>query len=272
MKKVTLISLLSVCVLCISCTKPVYTSFETSNAKITETLAGFSVREVPEEEHIAEQRLIEKSLVDYKKEFYKNDRKLKIHQYELSEDAGFITIKNNIGDVLFSTSRINEEFNISYDKKYLGICDNAKVRIFDMANNLYELTQFKDIQCQRLYFSLDNTYLIVNNKKQGQIYDFKTGKLVYHNKKHPIEVGFYLPNEHLIMGYVIVGDDELILLDEGKRVIVKGLNRSYKYSESIIAVMKDKDGLAVLIKTVEKSFMPFVSFAPFYFIKALREF
>ena len=36
--------------------------------------------------------------------------------------------------------------------------------------------------------------------------------------------------------------------------------------------MKDKDGLAVLIKTVEKSFMPFVSFAPFYFIKALREF
>lgn len=285
MKKVTLISLSLICVLCISCTKPVYTSFETSNAKIAETLFGFKLaqcNEILEKSYKnAEQILIHNGLVDYKKEYYKNNWKLWVNQYEIIHNAGFITIKNSIGDILLSTPYNDKDaiFNISYDKKYLGICDKRKVRIFDIDNNLYEINQYKDMQCTEIYFPLDTTYLIVNNKNRGQIYDFKAGKLVYDNPNSPIFVGspyyfyyhnIYYPNPPII-DYVST-KNEIISLNEGKRIVIQGLKHSYQYDENIVAVMKDKEGITVLVAEIERSFIPFVSTAPFCSLRVLQEF
>ncbi|TQR33153.1 hypothetical protein DMB92_04165 [Campylobacter sp. MIT 99-7217] len=284
MKKVTFIFLISVCVLFISCTNPIYTSFETSHANAAETLSGFKITQcnkiLEKSYKNAEQRLIHNGLVDYKKKYYKNHYKIQINQYEVSHNAGSIMIKNSIGDILLSTPKNDKDaiFNISYDKKYLGICDKGKIRIFDTDNNLYELNQYKDMQCTEIYFSLDNTYLIVNNERRGQIYDFKTGKLVYDNPNSPIFVGSpyyfyydgtYYPNPPII-DYVST-ENEIISLNKGKRIVIQGFKHSYQYDERIVAVMEDETGLAVLVVVTKTSFIPFVSFQPFCILKALRE-
>ena len=172
-------------------------------------------------------------------------------------------IKNSTGDTLLSTPINGKDaiFNISYDKKYLGICDKGKMRIFDIDNNLYEINQYKDMQCTGIYFSLDNTYLIVNNKKQGQIYEFKRGNLVYDNPNNPLFVS---------LDYAIAGN-EIILLDEEKRIIVEGLGDS-SLKEKIIEVRKNKEGIDVLIWEGRKSWAPFVSFPPSCSIRRLQGF
>ena len=162
-----------------SCAKPIYTSFETSRAKM-EVLSGFfawdciDLKEEPYKN--AEQILRNKGLINYKKQYYENG-KMQINQYEITRSEKSIMIKNKIDSIIVHNDGI-DAINISYDKQHLGICDRGKLRIFDLNNNLYELEHYKDKKCTEVYFSLDDKYLIVNNKNQGQIYDFKAGNLV----------------------------------------------------------------------------------------------
>ena len=269
MRVLKLLCLIPLCVMLTSCTKP-FTNFETSRAKM-QKLSGFNViqcDEILEKSLKDEEEILKnKGLVDYKQQYFKNNHKIQINQYEISYNArstGSIMIKNSTGDTLLSTPINGKDaiFNISYDKKYLGICDKGKMRIFDIDNNLYEINQYKDMQCTGIYFSLDNTYLIVNNKNQGQIYEFKRGNLVYDNPNNPLFVS---------LDYAIAGN-EIILLDENKRIIVEGLEDSSSYEEEIIEVRKNKEGIDVLIWEGRKSWAPFVSFPPSCSIRRLQGF
>lgn len=261
-----------------SCAKPIYTSFETSRAKM-EVLSGFfawdciDLKEEPYKN--AEQILRNKGLINYKKQYYENG-KMQINQYEITRSEKSIMIKNKIDSIIVHNDGI-DAINISYDKQHLGICDRGKLRIFDLNNNLYELEHYKDKKCTEVYFSLDDKYLIVNNKNQGQIYDFKAGNLVYDNPNNSLSVSLGYDWSYkvfypmLIMGYAIAGN-EIILLDEEKRIIVEGLEYSSSYRESIEQVRKNKESIDVLVWEQQKAWMPFVSFAPTCSIRILQEF
>ena len=282
MRTLMLFYLIPLCVMLTSCTKPIYTSFETSRAKM-KVLSGFGFGQCSKIEEgaykNAEQILSNKDSIDYKKQYYENG-KIQINQYEITESGESIIIKNKADNTTIHTvynHHHDKVFNISYDKQYLGICDRGKLHIFDLNNNLYEFEHYKDKKCTEVYFSLDNKYLIVNNKNQGQIYDFKTGNLVYNNPNNFLSVSLGYDWSYkvfypmLIMGYAIAGN-EIILLDEEKRIIVEGLEDSSSYEEEIIQVRKNKEGIDVLVWELQKSWIPFVSFAPTCSIRILQEF
>ncbi|WP_334083741.1 hypothetical protein [Helicobacter typhlonius] len=264
-----------------SCTKPIYTSFETNRAKMQE-LSGFDIIQcskiIKESVKNEEEILSNKGLIDYKKQYFKNGRNIQINQYEITKNKEKTIIKNKTNNTIIQVYNDNEAaaFNISYDKQYLGICDRGKLHIFDLNNNLYEFEHYKDKKCTEVYFSLDNKYLIVNNKNQGQIYDFKTGNLVYNNPNNFLSVSLGYDWSYkvfypmLIMGYAIAGN-EIILFDEEKRIIVEGLGDS-SLEEKIIEVRKNKEGIDVLIWEGRKSWAPFVSFAPTCSIRRLQGF
>ncbi|WP_334095359.1 hypothetical protein [Helicobacter typhlonius] len=77
MRTLMLFYLIPLCVMLASCTKPIYTSFETSKAKM-EMLSGFSfgqcskIKQEPYKN--AEQILSNKDLIDYKKQYYENSK------------------------------------------------------------------------------------------------------------------------------------------------------------------------------------------------------
>lgn len=249
-----------------SCTKPIYTSFETNRAKMQE-LSGFDIIQcskiIKESVKNEEEILSNKGLIDYKKQYFKNGRNIQINQYEITKNKEKTIIKNKTNNTIIQVYNDNEAaaFNISYDKQYLGIRDRGKLHIFDLNKNLYELEHYKDKKCTRVDFSLDNKYLIVNNKNQGQIYKFKRGNLVYDNPNNPLFVS---------LDYAIVGN-EIILFDEEKRIIVEGLGDS-SLEEEIIEVRKNKGGIDVLVWERQKSWAPFVSFAPTCSIRRLQGF
>ncbi|TLD90885.1 hypothetical protein LS66_000685 [Helicobacter sp. MIT 03-1614] len=282
MRTLTLLYLMPLCVMLTSCTKPIYTSFETSKAKM-KVLSRFSFGQCSKIEQEpyknAEQILSNKDLIDYKKQYYENG-KIQINQYEITDNKKSIIIKNKADNTIIHTAYNHSKdgvFNISYDKQHLGICDRGKLRIFDLNNNLYELEHYKDKKCTEVYFSLDDKYLIVNNKNQGQVYDFKAGNLVYNNPNNSLSVSLGYDWSYkvfypmLIMGYATAGN-EIILLDEEKRIIVEGLEDSSSYRESIKQVRKNKEGIDVLVWELQKSWVPFVSFAPTCSIRILQEF
>lgn len=278
MRTLTPLCLIPLCIMFISCTKPVYTSFETSRAKM-EVLSGFGgwdcIDLQKEPYQNAEQILRNKGLINYKKQYYENG-KIQINQYEITSSEKSIMIKNEIDSIIVHNGGI-DAINISYDKQHLGICDRGKLRIFDLNNNLYELEHYKDKKCTEVYFSLDDKYLIVNNKNQGQVYDFKAGNLVYNNPNNSLSVSLGYDWSYkvfypmLIMGYATAGN-EIILLDEEKRIIVEGLEDSSSYRESIKQVRKNKEGIDVLVWELQKSWAPFVSFPPSCSIRKLQEF
>lgn len=277
MRTLTLFYLIPLCVMLTSCAKPIYTSFETSRAKM-EVLSGFfawdciDLKEEPYKN--VKQILRNKGLINYKKQYYENG-KMQINQYEITRSEKSIMIKNKIDSIIVHNDGI-DAINISYDKQHLGICDRGKLRIFDLNNNLYELEHYKDKKCTEVYFSLDDKYLIVNNKNQGKIYDFKAGNLVYNNPNNSLSVSLGYDWSYkvfypmLIMGYAIAGN-EIILLDEEKRIIVEGLEYSSSYRESIEQVRKNKESIDVLVWEQQKAWMPFVSFAPTCSIRILQE-
>ena len=80
------------------------------------------------------------------------------------------------------------------------------------------------------------------------------------------------PNYPLFVSldYAIVGN-EIILFDEEKRIIVEGLGDS-SLEEEIIEVRKNKGGIDVLVWERQKSWAPFVSFAPTCSIRRLQGF
>lgn len=265
MRVLKLLCLIPLCAMLASCTKP-FTNFETSRAKM-QKLSGFNViqcDEILEKSLKDEEEILKnKGLVDYKKQYFKNGRNIQINQYEITKNKEKTIIKNKTNNTNIQVYNDNEAaaFNISYDKQYLGICDRGKLHIFDLNKNLYELEHYKDKKCTRVDFSLDNTYLIVNNKKQGQIYEFKRGNLVYDNPNNPLFVS---------LDYAIAGN-EIILLDENKRIIVEGLGDS-SLKEKIIEVRKNKEGIDVLVWELQKSWIPFVSFPPSCSIRRLQGF
>ena len=281
MRVLKILYLILLCVMLTSCTKSIYTSFETSRAKMQE-LSGFDIIQcskiIKESVKNEEEILSNKGLIDYKKQYFKNGRNIQINQYEITKNKEKTIIKNKTNNTIIQVYNDNEAaaFNISYDKQYLGICDRGKLHIFDLNNNLYEFEHYKDKKCTEVYFSLDNKYLIVNNKNQGQIYDFKTGNLVYNNPNNFLSVSLGYDWSYkvfypmLIMGYATAGN-EIILLDEEKRIIVEGLGDS-SLEEKIIEVRKNKEGIDVLIWEGRKSWAPFVSFAPTCSIRRLQGF
>ena len=210
MRTLILLYLMPLCVMLTSCTKPIYASFETSKAKM-KVLSGFSVGQCSKIEQEtyknAEQILSNKDLIDYKKQYYENG-KIQINQYEITRntetDIRTTIIKNKANNTIIHTfynDNGDAAFSVSYDKQYLGICDRGKLRIFDLNNNLYELEHYKDKKCTEVYFSLNDKYLIVNNKNQGQVYDFKTGNLVYNN-----------PNNFFLYHWVMIGLTKFFIL------------------------------------------------------------
>lgn len=279
MRTLMLFYLIPLCVMLTSCTKPIYTSFETSRAKM-EVLSWFVAWDCidlkKELYKNAEQILGNKGLINYKKQYYEND-KIQINQYEIIRNEKSIMIKNKMDSTIIVHNDGIDAINISYDKQHLGICDRGKLHIFDLNNNLYELEYYKDKKCTEIYFSLDDKYLIVNNKNQGQIYDFKAGNLVYNNPNNSLSVSLGYDWSYkvfypmLIMGYATAGN-EIILLDEEKRIIVEGLEDSSSYRESIEQVRKNKEGIDVLVWEQQKTWTPFVSFAPTCSIRTLQEF
>lgn len=266
MRVLKLLCLIPLCAMLTSCTKP-FTNFETSRAKMQE-LSGFDIIQcskiIKESVKNEEEILSNKGLIDYKKQYFKNGRNIQINQYEITKNKEKTIIKNKTNNTIIQVYNDNEAaaFNISYDKQYLGICDRGKLHIFDLNKNLYELEHYKDKKCTRVDFSLDNKYLIVNNKNQGQIYEFKRGNLVYDNPNNPLFVS---------LDYAIVGN-EIILFDEEKRIIVEGLEDSSSYEEEIIEVRKNKEGIDVLVWELQKSWIPFVSFPPSCSIRRLQGF
>ena len=86
--------------------------------------------------------------------------------------------------------------------------------------------------------------------------------MVYDNPNNPLFVS---------LDYAIAGN-EIILLDEEKRIIVEGLEDSSSYEEEIIQVRKNKEGIDVLIWERRKSWAPFVSFPPSCSIRRLQGF
>lgn len=275
MKILKLFCLVLLCAMFVSCSKPAYTSFETSRVKMAnmELLASFSILEYDnlrkELDENTEQTLKNKGLIDYGRQYYANNKNIQINQYKIATSEGAMIIKNE-ADGTIMTFNEYAGLSISYNKQYLGICDMGKLHIFDLDNNLYEIEHYKNKKCTAIYFSLDNKYLIVNNENKGQIYDVKTGDLVYDNPKRRLFVPrtelFYTnaANEFAMAG------NEIILLDEGKRIIVEGLNSGSFYGY-IIYVIKNKESVDVLIENIQKTWVPFTSFPPIYSKRKLQE-
>ena len=228
-----------------------------------EFLASFGVWECSnlrkELDKNTEQTLKNKGLIDYGRQYYANNKNIHINQYKIATSEGAMIIKNE-ADGTIMTFNEYAELSISYNKQYLGICDTGKLHIFDLDNNLYEIEHYKNKKCTAIYFSLDNKYLIVNNENKGQIYDVKTGDLVYDNPKRHLFVPrtelFYTnaANEFAIAG------NEIVLLDEGKRIIVEGLN-SGSYRRSIGYVMKNKESIDILLWQNQITWVPLTSFS-----------
>lgn len=226
---------------------------------------------VKESQKKAGEILKNKHLIDYKEQFLHNNYNIQIKHYKIARvdtDKKVELVITNLKDnTSIYTTYINKNmFNISFDGQYLGVCDKRKLHIFDLDNNLSEIETYKDKKCTEVYFSLDNKYLILNNEGHGQIYDFHNANLVYDNPNESIVTSTY-PN--LILDYVML-ENEIILLDEAKRIIVEGLANSFKYVEAMIFVIKDKGEIDILVRENQISYIPFVSFQPYYSIRALQ--
>ncbi|RDU61541.1 hypothetical protein CQA53_09975 [Helicobacter didelphidarum] len=294
MNTLRLTFLISLCLVFVSCAKPVYTSFETYTAKIVsiehsdlsdEARKKLYNHKVIEEESYknAAQILKQKNLIDYKAQ-WDNQHNIQINQYEIARKVSpnfegmEFTIKDKTNDTIWASYGKEAKFNVSYDKRYLGICDDKrKLHIFDIENNLYELEHYKDKKCRDVYFSLDNKYLILNNKNQGQIYDFKTANLVYDNPNNSIYVNilcgthcwdYNIAMSNLILGYVET-DNEIILLDEERRIIVDLGDESKNTDFSVIK--KDKGSIYILVTYYRQTWVPFVSLKPMEAVFELQE-
>ena len=135
MRVLKILYLILLCVMLTSCTKSIYTSFETSRAKMQE-LSGFDIIQcskiIKESVKNEEEILSNKGLIDYKKQYFKNGRNIQINQYEITKNKEKTIIKNKTNNTIIQVYNDNEAaaFNISYDKQYLGICDRGKLHIF----------------------------------------------------------------------------------------------------------------------------------------------
>ncbi len=74
MRVLKILYLILLCVMLASCTKPIYTSFETNRAKMQE-LSGFDIIQcskiIKESVKNEEEILSNKGLIDYKKQYFK---------------------------------------------------------------------------------------------------------------------------------------------------------------------------------------------------------
>lgn len=277
--RIKILSLILLCLMFTSCTS-VYTSFETHQSK-KETLRRYSNAELElaskEECKKAEQILKEKGLIYYKR----YSPYFQVNQYEITDNNEIVMIKNKINNTYLSYDRYVEDFKVSYDGHYLGVCDKGRLHIFDLDKDLYEIEYYKNKKCTKVNFSLDSKYLIINNNNQGQIYDFKSGNLVYDNSNYDIRAGYCrdgnVDSYGFILGYVFTYR-EIILLDEAKRIIVEGLRKeniipfTNSYIDSIIFVIKNKENIDVVVKTQHRAWAPFVSFQPTYWLARLQGF